>query len=570
MLSFAEAREYAEHLRSRYARLHNIQGEMERMFLMEWDDEARVRRQMDNIKLTISPEARNAVIGAARLMTASDPIFSVPFDEGDIEGERTSERVEEMVKRLWRLMGRMRGAPLHYDMVLSALLYGEMVVTLTATSDLAAIDERGAALAERTPYLAEVVNPRECYGDWDILGLRAFYRETEMMGAAIAARFEGADGLVKPYDKAVLCDFWDTERRYTWVQGSDARPLIDGEEHGLPFIPVVFVRGEGSDLFGDEEYRRTPFLYALWRSGLWERQNLLLTVMYTQIFNIGANPMWVHYQGSPDADVEMDFSTPGGIATVPPGSRLEPMGKNVIDPSLSQGWELTRDMLAQSTLYRQALGEPVGANAPFSYYALLSQSGRLPLIATQRMSGFAIAKLMQMALTWMRMEGGGRGDGFEFRADEIPERVRLECKLDIALPQDKLQQSNIATMLVQSGLASRRWVRENILNVGQSDAMQAEIWSEAAAEMRAQGYFQMMMQQQAQQQAQPPVPPGAADAGGGMPMPGPGAGGDTGGANPAMMGGQLPPEMFAGGGGPPEQARGMPPAGPGGDGGMMP
>jgi hypothetical protein len=50
-------------------------NEIEKMFLMVWEDEKPDVTGKDWIKLTISPEARNKALGAIRLMTATDPKF---------------------------------------------------------------------------------------------------------------------------------------------------------------------------------------------------------------------------------------------------------------------------------------------------------------------------------------------------------------------------------------------------------------------------------------------------------------------------------------------------------------
>ena len=92
----------------------------------------------------------------------------------------------------------------------------------------------------------------------------------------------------------------------------------------------------------------------------------------------------------------------------------------------------------------------------------------------------------------------------------IPENLIIDVKLDADLPQDKLQQANVGSMLKQSGLASDAWIRENILNIGQSQDMTKEIQEEQfVAKMFEEGLYNQMRkeiaaeeQQKAQQQAQ--------------------------------------------------------------------
>ena len=99
---------------------------IEKMFLMEWEDEKPETAGKDWIKLTISPDARNKALGAIRLMTATDPKFSVPFDKNSKDGKEQSSKLEKAASAIWSISGRVRQNPLHYDAVTSAVLFGEI------------------------------------------------------------------------------------------------------------------------------------------------------------------------------------------------------------------------------------------------------------------------------------------------------------------------------------------------------------------------------------------------------------------------------------------------------------
>ena len=160
----------------------------------------------------------------------------------------------------------------------------------------------------------------------------------------------------------------------------------------------------------------------------------------------------------------------------------------------------------------------------------------------------------------------------ELKPADIPDVFELEAKLDIALPQDKLQQSNVATMLTSGEipLISKNYARETFLRIDQPSAMTEEVWTERAAEMkdihfnqqqlmmddaRQQGleevlqvFSQMPPQmipqvlQQIMQSLQPPEQGAPGQEGPPQgPPPGP----------PPQQQGGLPPEQFQGGGQPP-------------------
>lgn len=408
-----------------------------------------------------------------------------------------------------------------------------------------------------TPYVFDVWDAPTCYPETGDYGMTGLYRETsttsgkllDTFGQAAAAMFSD-DART---DIKTLCQWWDYEYRIAWILG-ESRPLIM-ERHGMDFIPVIHQLGEGSELFSLPEEQRQPFLYTLHQSGLWERQNLSLTVWYTMMFALGANPLYYERVQFPGTHLDVDHSVPGGRVTLGPGEEYGQIQHQPANPLLMDGMSIASQKVQESTIFGQTLGAPIGDNAAYSMVALLHQAGRLPLLVPQRTAGFAIADAVKLALEWWAVEGG---DGME-RAGvlgeldpaEIPTQYELMCNLDVALPQDKLQSANIANMLTGSGTVSKAWVRENVLGIGQSSDMEKQIWREQASRAMFQQFIQDQMRQaqMAQQAQEQAMMQGGGPAAPGGPG-GPGMGPDMAGAEmmgpgqPGMAGGGLPPEMM--------------------------
>lgn len=523
---------------------NEIYKEMENLYWMEWKDEGVVSEKLQNVKVTRSPKARNDLIGAMRLLIATDPLISVPHDTNNAMAKNKADKIEKFCKAMWFASGRVSGDPLHYDVVRSALLYSEVDIAINSTADMVkmasdsapAVKRRLQKIATRTPYLFEVWNPKSCYPERDKIGLVTFHRKVETavheiqetygkVGEA-ALRSKGNKQLPGPYDRVTVCDYYDLKDRVVWLEGYET-PILQ-EEHGLPFIPVVSQITEGSRLFDTPDKQHEPFLYTLYRSNLVDRQNLILTVLYTMMFSVGANPMFVDYLIDPDNPHPVDFSVPGGTIHYRTGERRDVMSKQVIDPSLLQGWDIASDLEMQSTIYRQALGEPLGGNAPFSSVALLAQSGRLPLTSTQKKGGWGIGEAMEIALQWMasdKQTGRARYEkaDVELRPKDVPDQVDIDVTLEVALPQDRLQAANTANMLAQGDnpLVSRKWVQENVLNIGQPEDMFRDIWNERASELYYRKFVNEQLAQLAQleQMAQQPGQAGGMPgAPGGMPQ----------------------------------------------------
>jgi hypothetical protein len=522
-MEFKDLIEYCGFLKAQYAQRNAMCMEMEDMVMMSWDEENTFKSKMENTRVTKSPDARNALRGAARLLLATEPQISIPYDENNDQARQTSEKLEEAASTIWQVAGRVRGDPVHYDIVNSALLYDEFVISITDTEELVkygkgqapAVRAQFESIARRTPYLIDVINPQFCYPDRNQYGLRAMYIERSM--TVSEARQQFGKTLVldsvdysNPFKELTICDYMDAEIRVVWVDG-ERTPFINAP-HKLPFIPYVCHRVEGGRLFSQPEYQNQPFLYGVWKSGIWNRKNMLLSSIFTMVYAMALNPLFIQKLSPSGQGVEMSFETPGGLVTVPYGGDFSPMmSKGIIDPSVLQSLELVDRMMEESTIYSQTLGEPMGKNAAFSMVALLHQAGRLPLLAPQRKSGWGIGDALRIALLWQRHKAKDAktnyaGRKLEIAHQDIPEDLEIEAKLDVNLPQDNLQNAQIATSLAggESPLVSQEWVRENVLNIGQSSSEVKRIWSERAARMMFEQALQMFMMQAQQQMQQAP------------------------------------------------------------------
>lgn len=518
--------QYAQHLKEQHGPRNTMMDNMVDMFMMEWGDEAKVQRILKNVKITKSPDARNHLLGAVRLLVATEPSFSVPTDKANLSAKESSSKIEHAASQLWQRASRLKQTPIHYDVVLSCLLFGEMHLAVTDTASVLqwnkgappAIRKRLEQIAEYTPFSVDVYDPRTGYPEFGTYGLSRYYREVETTAGRVIDDFgkpaKDALGDCNYTDEVTLCHWWDYEKRITWIDGKDM-PLVE-EDRDEPFLPIIAQIGEGSMLFSEPEDQRQPFLYTLYKSGLWERQNLALTALNTMVFGFAANPMYYERVSMPGKHLEVDFDTPGYRITLLPGEEFGPVAKAPIDPALSGVLEMINQKIPESTIYQQALGQPMGGTVAYSTVALLNQAGRLPLTMPQRMASNAVGRTVQTMVEWFKFNGK-KHPAYDIIPGDIPNAFEVEATLEINMPQDRLQNANIASLLVKSGVTSTRWVRENVLNIGQSEDMDKEIWTEQASQAMFGQQMQEILQQaqamQAQQQpgqpGMPPTQPGA-------------------------------------------------------------
>jgi len=218
------------------------------------------------------------------------------------------------------------------------------------------------------------------------------------------------------------------------------------------------------------------------------------------IFAIGTNPIFVHKAQDPGKKLSIDFSRAGGVATIGVNESLDVLTKEIISASFQWGIQNLENKITESTIYSQSLGEPLGGNAPFSMVALLHQAGRLPLTIFQRKANMAISEIMKKSLIWTKQKGRKTkvytgGVFHELAPGDIPKVFDIEARLDLALPQDMFQQAQISSQLRgDDPTVSKRWLRENLLNISSSEDMDQEILDELAGMHAAKVYFAEQLQ----------------------------------------------------------------------------
>jgi hypothetical protein len=497
---FKQVQEHSKHLLSTHTKRNALFDNMAKMYLLTWDEENSVKSIDSNLRITISPDPRNKLIGATRLLTASEPTFEMPAEMNSAKNMTVSDKIEKAAAMMWRGGSRLWGAALHYDMALSAFLWDEVHVGVSSTEDLVeqskgsskATERRATESANIAPYLYEVYDPRQGYPEFDKHGLRAYYRRWDVLSGELIDSY-GDDALralgdSNRYRKVICHQYYDLEWVHVWVDGGKT-PIIQ-KQHNLPRIPVIVAIAEGSRLFPLPEERRQPFLYSTHKSGMWKRENLSLTVLYHLIFGLGVNPLMAYNRNEPGKELTIVRKGMVNIAYLDTNESLSSPGKNMVDPQIIEGLRIAEEKVAESTIYSQTLGEPLtGANVTFSLTSLLNQAGRLPLIRVQRAVSWAIADLVKLSLIWLKEDKrkyNVEGMDLNLEPKDIPDNFEIAANLEVSLPQDKFQQAMIASQVTQGDnpLMSMREARESLLNIGQSDEMDYEIWSERAAALR--------------------------------------------------------------------------------------
>ena len=487
---FEEIKQHANDIKSSYSKRNKEFEEYEDMYLMEATES---NKGNETVKVTVSPTAHNKVTGAKRLLQSQ----KVRFDcHSNIATKAELDRLEALIDKWWRQMFSVNGKPIMNEIVHSAALYSDVHIGMTFLEDYKKYnpdDKRIARLERRTPILFEVWNPRFGYAERDALGLSAYYQELKVPFHYIKNTYGSLvkDTNRKDSSNVTLHRFWDLENYCFWYEDE----LLDCGPHELPCIPISVTSTEGSELFEDQEDKYEPLLFSLKRSSLWQRENLALTVLYTNAAAIAFTPS---FKWKTDSNEPLVTQIDDGVQyyRLNKGDDVEPLtNKGVFTREISDIMSLTSDLIDSSTVYDTAFGTS-GGSSSFSESTLLAQSARLPLVPIQRNVGMAIGDIVQTALDIMRERGIDFKYGdVDIKAKDLPEDLTVDAALDVILPQERTQLAATAATIQANGLASKEWVRSEVMGISNNDQMEKQIAQEKVADALSEYYMQKMVQE---------------------------------------------------------------------------
>jgi len=517
---FEQAKERAQQLISDRQTTIQMFDRMEDIFNLEPGD----LPDHDWIRQTVSPDARNKLQGAVRLLTATDPVWSISYDRNDYALKDRFSPLEKFAARAFSASGRITKKPVHFDAVLSALLYGEVHISVASTKSIEKLT--GSARAQDatrfTPAIWSILPPRCGYPEFDVLGLCTYlYRQEITIGKLLGMFGDKVKNYVgdrSRFDKVYINDFYDDVNRVSWTDDGDG--AIMAEPHGYPCIPIATGIVEGSNLFirsGQDQVQ--PFLYTLDKSQVHNRQSELMTVIFSLLYSMGVSPNFVFEALNAERQLPpIDMRHPFNVIPIIKGESFTSLQSQLFKPEMSNALTLLDQKVTESTIYNQTLGQPISGQAAYSTTALLNQSGRVALIPAQKITSWVLGDAQQIMFKMLKQDGGtskigGDNSSIELKAADIPDVFEIECQLEIDMPTDDRQNAQIAAQLTggDNPLTSVRWAREKILKIGQSDDMEKEIFDEKMTLAKFQMELakqQQQLQMQLQQQAMPQQPQG--------------------------------------------------------------
>lgn len=416
-------------------------------------------------KLTPSPSGRNEVVGMQRLLNTSE--FSITIK--DTDEVRNADELEEGLKAVLRVSGEGRRARIESDAALSAVLYGSVTVYAESIADLLTVKgikkykrDHLTKKLRRSPFLLRMINTEESYPEWDEDMMIAHTWKYRIRGSNLRSRW-GLEN-VKDTQEYIVYDVFTPEAHVVWAEGMSEEILA--AEHRLGCLPIFTAYAGGSDLFNKPEEQMQSFLYAKAKANLDKRENSLLTTVFTNIHQRGtAGPLIALDPDNLPSTVNVSYV--GGMRYIT--AKAQPLDDRIIDPVIFQAKALLDDLSGQSTIQRQTLGENISGNVPFSSLAMLSNSGKLPLVDPQRALEQVFTDAFNHILYRIKNE---TIDNEQIDPADITDEMEVKVSLQAKLPQDSLRNAQVAQSL--GDLVSDEWKHTELLQIGDTVDMQKQ------------------------------------------------------------------------------------------------
>lgn len=499
------------------------------------------------IHKVVSSDPHDAIRAGTRVLSSVAPRISVQSRAP--KGRAQAEKIERALGWHFRNANRRRRASVLRDVVLSALLYDEVIAQVVylpeqiqAMKETKDAGQRLEAASKFGPFAIIVRNPQQVhvrYSDWmpeavlmkkvmtvqeavDFWGEKAEGLVREPSGRLLrnfaslsslgtGSRNDGEkgarndrkgsaarnDGRAKRRNGGIthctVYDYTDVEQRTVWaIPQVDAAALTEPggcgaieilrEEHGLGFLP--WAAKVGGTTLEEGGHQRIPLLYSVFAAGHWDTQNIVETLLTSEVIAYAAAPR-LKVEGPTD-HVDVDYGEPGRTAHVPPGHALNPMAPPAMDQGLAIIAQRVAERIGKSTVPRVLQTGDFPGGTAFATLNLATQSGIKALAPYKELAEDALAEVFKLMLNWLHSSGKsleGFGSGRDGEAIKIgprdldPSQIVIDVELTADVPTDRMARINAASMAVRDLGYSRERALEQI---GESDPK--EVMQEAERE----------------------------------------------------------------------------------------
>lgn len=535
----------------------NMWWAMDRMWRLEWEFPGIPPKW---IIPTTTAGPHNTIKAAVQVISTKGFSLNITPLLNEKAFQELADKQEKALEWHMKLSGKRHLSSVLRQLALPAVKNGKVIQQVIFKPwEKKALGGEGGPLERGDPRFTFLeYDPRNVVDVWDQDGLATviatrLWREQEFktrFGEESFKRVAASrkdDRVSDEYKFVRTFDAWDRKDRFLWaVSVPDERLhhhhkdifLIDAKfggvsiidaPHELPFLPWV-IRG----LRDGQEY--TPIMYPSFKAGMWNRLNVLATILTSEVNAYAAAPREAVTSGNHER-VETNYGEPGGRIELGPNDKHQQLTPPGIDRGIQEVLQMFLNAQQTSTLSEVILNPSARPDVPFSALVQVTEAASKSIDPYQAIVEEALADTAELMLRWVILskrtlvaytEDGEQLDlnPKEFKADFL----NVTAKVDKSLPVDQAARANVASLIGQRmqipnstllemvgvddpSLQKKMWEQEQIDGVnfqGQVQLVQAANEVELLTRQLQIAQLRQMVQealaQQAQQQAagQPP------------------------------------------------------------------
>ena len=126
--AFEDMKDLAMQMKQDALARDELYDELVQYWNMDWLDQPELKT--DAVKVTISPDMSNKLVGAWRLLSATEAEFQVARGENADATEQISSEIEKAAKIMWQASGKSLGMSQDKEAVLSALMFAKVDIQI--------------------------------------------------------------------------------------------------------------------------------------------------------------------------------------------------------------------------------------------------------------------------------------------------------------------------------------------------------------------------------------------------------------------------------------------------------
>lgn len=413
---------------------------------------------LDWVRKSVSSDPHDAIYAGTRVLTALEPDIKVMPLVNNMETKARMNEVERILKATLKGANSRRQGKIEVDLLHNALLYDEITAQvidldtqIKAMEAVEANTNRWKAARRYGRFVVNCWNPKFVHVTYSSLMPEEVLLCRKLDGMALKSEFGKLAKFIKDENdesEYELFDYTNYEKRCVWVEGGAGleKSVIGPEDLPYPFMNWVTTIG-GTTTAEKNEDRRHPMLYSIYKTGQWETQNIIETLVVSEVIWRAAAAR-AKEEGPNQMTSVVDYGDPNQVVKVPVGNTYTPLPPPMIDRALTEILDRTAASVSKSTVSRVLMNADIPSQAAFATLNLATQTALGALKPGKALAEKALAQILTQFMLWVHYSGKpleeiGKskedwGSQYTLLPEHIdPERIFITTELKPDLPTDR-------------------------------------------------------------------------------------------------------------------------------------